>query len=93
MAELTVGPTKAIDRTQAADLERERAETNPLAQPRQVETDRVDLSEAAREAQRAEAVDAQRLEQIREAIEAGNYPLDSRRIAESFVALEQMISS
>lgn len=36
--------------------------------------------------------DRAKVDAIRDAIKNGQYPLDSRRIAESFVAIEQMIS-
>ena len=36
--------------------------------------------------------DRAKVDAIREAIHNGQYPLDPRRIAESFVAIEQMIS-
>ena len=36
--------------------------------------------------------DRAKVDAIREAIKHGQYPLDPRRIAESFVAIEQMIS-
>jgi negative regulator of flagellin synthesis FlgM len=35
--------------------------------------------------------DRAKVDAIRAAIQQGQYPLDSRRIAESFVALEKMI--
>ena len=35
--------------------------------------------------------DADKVERIKQAIRDGNYPLDSRRIAESFVALEKLV--
>jgi negative regulator of flagellin synthesis FlgM len=35
--------------------------------------------------------DEQRVEQIKQAIRDGNYPIDARRIAESFAALEKLI--
>jgi negative regulator of flagellin synthesis FlgM len=36
--------------------------------------------------------DRAKVDAIRDAIKNGQYPLDSRRIAESFVAIEQLIS-
>ena len=35
--------------------------------------------------------DAAKVEQIKQALAEGNYPLDERRIAESFVAIESML--
>jgi flagellar biosynthesis anti-sigma factor FlgM len=37
--------------------------------------------------------DRTKVESIKKAIESGHYPLNPRRIAESFVALEQLISN
>jgi len=37
--------------------------------------------------------DRTKVESIKKAIECGQYPLNPRRIAESFVALEQLISN
>lgn len=55
--------------------------------------DELVLSEAARQSFAASEgeFDAARVAALQEAIRAGNYPLDSRRIAESFVALERML--
>jgi len=49
------------------------------------------LSETAREAAGSEAFDQARVDAIKRAISEGNYPLDSRRIAESFQALENLL--
>lgn len=53
--------------------------------------DEVQLSEVARQAMREPEFDRAKVEAIKTAIAQGQYPLDSRRIAESFVALERMI--
>jgi negative regulator of flagellin synthesis FlgM len=37
--------------------------------------------------------DRAKVESIKQAIKDGNYPVNPRRIAESFVALEKMISN
>jgi negative regulator of flagellin synthesis FlgM len=37
------------------------------------------------------AFDQNKVEAIKQAIKDGNYPINSRRIAESFVAIEKMI--
>lgn len=57
-------------------------------------TDEVVLSEAAMAAYRSgddAPFNQARVEAIKKAIETGNYPLDARRIAESFVTLERLI--
>lgn len=53
--------------------------------------DEVRLSEVARQAMREPEFDRAKVESIKTAIREGQYPLDARRIAESFVALERMI--
>lgn len=55
--------------------------------------DEVLLSAAAVRESATETFDAERVANIRKAIEEGNYPLDARRIAEDFTALEQLINS
>jgi negative regulator of flagellin synthesis FlgM len=51
------------------------------------------LSEAARTALQTDAFDRGKVEAIKQALRDGNYPLDSRRIAESFVAFERLIDA
>jgi negative regulator of flagellin synthesis FlgM len=58
------------------------------AKPQQ---DEVILSEAAELALSEADFDADKVARIKQAIEEGNYPLDAKRIAESFVSLEKMI--
>lgn len=51
------------------------------------------LSEAARSALQAETFDRSKVDAIKQALRDGNYPLDSRRIAESFAAIERLIDA
>ena len=52
------------------------------------------LSEVAKKALDNEpAFDRKKIESIRNAIQEGNYPLNTRRIAESFIAMESMIGN
>lgn len=53
--------------------------------------DEVKLSSVASKAASGPGFDQVKVDRIRKAIEEGNYPLDSRRIAESFLALEKLI--
>ena len=53
--------------------------------------DEVILSKAAEAAMASGEFDAAKVEQIKQALAEGNYPLDERRIAESFVAIESML--
>jgi len=54
-------------------------------------TDEVKLSAVAQEAMKEPQFDRAKVEAIKLAILQGHYPLDVRRIAESFVAIEKMI--
>ena len=53
--------------------------------------DELQLSDMALQAMRTDTFDRTKVEAIKEAIQNGQYPLDSRRIAENFYAIEQMI--
>ncbi len=53
--------------------------------------DEVQLSDVARQAMQEPEFDRAKVEAIKTAIQQGQYPLDARRIAENFIALEKMI--
>jgi|TARA_B110000977_G_scaffold1984_1_gene2757 negative regulator of flagellin synthesis FlgM len=53
--------------------------------------DELILSKAASAAMASGEFDAVKVEQIKQALAEGNYPLNERRIAESFVAIESML--
>ena len=55
------------------------------------QSDELHLSEVARKATQEPQFDRAKVEAIKRAIQQGQYPLDVRRIAESFVAIENMI--
>lgn len=55
------------------------------------ERDEFVLSEVSRNALQAETFDRGKVDAIKQALREGNYPLDSRRIAESFLAIERLI--
>lgn len=76
--------TKAEKRSSAA------AEEASNAVPAR-QDDEVQLSDVAKQIMREPEFDRAKVEAIKTAIAQGQYPLDSRRIAESFVALERMI--
>lgn len=48
-------------------------------------------SDVAKQAMSSEPFDQAKVDAIKQAIQDGQYPLDSRRIAESFLAVERMI--
>jgi flagellar biosynthesis anti-sigma factor FlgM len=80
---------------QAARAERRQSAATGLAgdapAPVAPKDDEVQLSAVARQAQSEPSFDQAKVESIKRAIQDGHYPLDVRRIAESFVALERMI--
>ena len=54
--------------------------------------DTLSLSNVAERVKEQPSFDRAKVESIKQALRDGNYPLNPRRIAESFVALEQMIT-
>jgi len=51
----------------------------------------VELSDAVKRAEEKAAFDEVKVRQLKQAIESGNYPLDSRKMAESFADLERLL--
>lgn len=79
---------------QATEKVKERApETAPQTSPNAqvMRSDEVKLSEAAQKAMQEPEFDRAKVEAIKTAIQQGQYPMDSRRIAENFIAIEKMI--
>ena len=60
-------------------------------QPVQSNNDELVLSEATEKAMANAEFDAAKVARIKEAIEQGNYPIDAKKVAESFASLERMI--
>lgn len=54
-------------------------------------SDELHLSDVARQVMQEPQFDRAKVDAIKTAIEQGQYPLDSRRIAENFAAIEKMI--
>jgi negative regulator of flagellin synthesis FlgM len=67
------------------------AAENASAAPRPPANDEVILSKAAETALASGDFDEAKVAQIKQALAEGSYPLDERRIAESFVAIESML--
>ena len=59
--------------------------------PAPVGQDEAHVSEAVQKVMAEPAFDQAKVESIKQALRNGQYPLDSRRIAENFVAIEKMI--
>jgi len=68
-------------------LEESKTQTVPAAAG-----DKIDFSAEAARLISEPGFDQGKVATIKQAIASGNYPLDAKRIAESFVALEKMIS-
>ena len=71
------------------------SDTKPASAPDQMggsAADRVDLSAFAKSLDAEPAFDRSKVDSIKRAIQEGQYAIDPRRIAESFVAIERMIS-
>lgn len=64
------------------------AEPTPNRVP---QDEQLELSPTARRSMTDPSFDRAKVEAIKAALSEGTYPLDSRKIAESFVALERMI--
>lgn len=54
--------------------------------------DEVQLSAVAKQALAEPSFDRAKVDAIKQAVQNGQYPLDAKRMAESFLAIEQMIS-
>lgn len=65
------------------------AGAQPMAAPAQ--SDELKLSDIAQKAMQEPQFDRAKVEAIKLAIQQGQYPMDSRRIAENFMAIEKMI--
>lgn len=59
--------------------------------PVTVQGDELQLSDVALQAMKTDSFDRAKVDAIKTAIQNGQYPLDARRIAESFYNIEQMI--
>jgi flagellar biosynthesis anti-sigma factor FlgM len=68
----------------------ERAADGPAPEVAPV-SDELKLSNVALKAMQEPEFDRAKVEAIKTAIQQGQYPLDSRRIAENFAAIEKMI--
>jgi len=67
-------------------------ESSTSSAPLKIGGDELKLSEATAAALESAEFDSEKVNQIKEMIAKGEYPLDEKRIAESFYALEQLIS-
>ena len=92
------GGSPSLDK---ATLDKAKRKSLDTAQPSASETakakptvsreDQVQLSDIAQKAMAEPAFDRSKVDAIKLALQQGNYPLNSRHIAESFVAMEKLI--
>ena len=97
MSRLTnnVGPARtAADKMDKADkkVASSSSTDTKAAERKAVESDSLELSNVNQRVSRQPEFDRSKVEAIKESLKNGSYPLNPRRIAESFVALEQMIT-
>jgi len=84
-----LNPANAYPQTVKSRLEQAR-KAEAAQQP--ALSDQLQLSEAGKSLAAEPGFDPQKVSAIKQAIAEGNYPLDARRMAESFAALEKMMS-
>ena len=87
----SAGPTQrqVAEKQQARNASAPEAAAAPAPAP--VAGDQVQLSEVAKQARAEPSFDRAKVDAIKQAVQNGQYPLDARRMAESFLAIEQMI--
>ena len=86
----------SLDKTKRKALERPfDGQSDPTkaanAQVTAAKGDVLELSPIAKKAMAEPAFDREKVEAIKQAIKDGSYPLNSRRIAESFASMEKLI--
>ena len=94
------GARKPAEKTGGAEKSASLANTAPAATPGVTQTaptahtdsaDEINLRKVVQRMHEEPNFDRKKVDSIRQAIRDGQYPLDPRRIAESFLAIEQMI--
>ena len=96
------GARKSADKAGGSEKFASLANTAPAATPGALppappantdNADEINLRKVAQRMHEEPNFDRKKVDSIRQAIRDGQYPLDPRRIAESFLAIEQMIKS
>ena len=94
------GARKSAEKTGGSEKSASLANTAPAATPGVTPTvppaatdnaDEINLRKVAQRMHEEPNFDRKKVDSIRKAIQDGQYPLDPRRIAESFLSIEQMI--
>jgi len=84
----------ALEKTKRRALERSgdgQPEATKAAKLPVPTEDTLELSTIAQRAAAEPSFDREKMEAIKQALRDGNYPMNARRIAESFVAIEKLI--
>ena len=84
----------ALDKTKRKAVERPvdgQADSTKASSAAAPKDDQLVLSEVAQRAMAEPGFDRAKVESIKQAIQDGSYPMNSRRIAESFAAMERLI--
>ncbi len=87
----TSGPSNRELMEKAEGRKSSASEAASLSTPAPAVRDEFVPSDVAKQAMSSEPFDQAKVDAIKQAIQDGQYPLDSRRIAESFLAVERMI--
>jgi len=90
LGKASVKPDPLVDAAKNDRPEKAAAAKSPESSPAS-KADEVVLSKEVERALAEADFDVAKVERIKAAIENGNYPLDEKRIAESFLAVERMI--
>lgn len=91
---LAQGGGKAAGRVSTEDSRNNRAGENASSSSEdrvEISADATSVGRLAANLESQESFDAERVAEIRTAIENGEYPIDSRRLAEKFLQLESLI--
>lgn len=83
--------TSLLERYNSEKLEKAGDKATSKATVPSAGDDQLVLSDVAKQAMSDNSFDQAKVDAIKQAIQNGQYPLNARRIAESFVAIEQMI--
>jgi negative regulator of flagellin synthesis FlgM len=87
-----VNTDKSTSKTDSASQVNDNLASNPVDLPPPAPaSDQVQLSNVLQKAQNAPDFDQAKVDSIKKAIKDGQYPLDPKRIAESFNSLERLI--
>ena len=82
--------TEIVDKKGDQDVSRS-TETDSRSDTKSMQNDRVELSSAAQSELDKAGFDHEKVEQIKQALADGNYPVDPRRVAESFAEIEKLL--